>query len=100
MGEHDWPQVRDLARVSRRIAPEAAVIEVPVFIGAGERDTVATPREEPRAYQRCNDITVVTIPRMAHMHNMASTRKKMWQRIHTWGKGVRRRDPLATARDH
>jgi pimeloyl-ACP methyl ester carboxylesterase len=70
------------------IAPEAAVIVVPVFVAAGERDVVPSPRDEPRAYQRSPDITVVVCPQMAHMHNMASTRVQLWQRLHAWGAGV------------
>jgi|1186.fasta_scaffold50294_2 pimeloyl-ACP methyl ester carboxylesterase len=70
------------------VAPEAAVIDVPVFVGVGERDVVPTPRDEPRAYQRSPDVTVSICPRMAHMHNMASTRERFWRRLHTWGTGV------------
>jgi hypothetical protein len=70
------------------IAAEAAVISVPVFVGVGERDVVPTPRDEPRAYSRSPDITVVVCPRMAHMHNMASTREQLWRRLHAWGEGV------------
>src|SRR5207253_4513206 len=51
------------------VAPEAAVINVPVLVAVGERDVVPEPRAEPRAYQRSPDVTVSICPRMAHMHN-------------------------------
>jgi hypothetical protein len=70
------------------VAAEAAVIAVPVFVAAGERDVVPSPREEPRAYRRSPDITVCVYPRMAHMHNMASTREDLWRRLHHWGDAV------------
>jgi pimeloyl-ACP methyl ester carboxylesterase len=70
------------------VAPEAAVIKVPVLVAVGERDVVPEPRAEPRAYQRSPDVTVSICPRMAHMHNMASTRERFWQRLHSWGNGV------------
>ncbi len=70
------------------VAPEAAVITVPVFVGVGERDVVPDPRAEPGAYPRSPDVTVSVCPRMAHMHNMASTRERLWQRLHSWGNGV------------
>lgn len=70
------------------VAPEAAVIDVPVLVGAGERDVVPDPHEEPRAYPRSPDVTVFVGPRMAHMHNFASTREAFWQRIHLFGCGV------------
>jgi len=70
------------------VAPEAAVIDVPVLVGVGERDVVPDPHEEPRAYPRSSDVTVYVCPRMAHMHNFASTRERFWQRLHFWGSGV------------
>jgi pimeloyl-ACP methyl ester carboxylesterase len=70
------------------VAPEAAVISVPVLVAVGERDVAPNPRAEPSAYQRSPDVTVSICPRMAHMHNMASTREQFWQRLHSWGNGV------------
>jgi pimeloyl-ACP methyl ester carboxylesterase len=70
------------------VAPEAAVIGVPVLVAMGERDVSASPRDEPRAYPHSPDITLVVVPRMAHMHNMASTRVQLWRRLHSWGEGV------------
>jgi hypothetical protein len=70
------------------VAPEAAVISVPVFVGTGERDVVPDPHDEPRAYPRSLDVTVSICPRMAHMHNFASTRERFWRRIHSWGTSV------------
>jgi pimeloyl-ACP methyl ester carboxylesterase len=70
------------------VAPEAAVISVPVFVGTGERDVVPDPHAEPRAYPRSPDVTVSICPRMSHMHNFASTRERFWKRIHSWGTSV------------
>jgi len=70
------------------VAPEAAVVSVPVFVGVGERDVVPDPRAEPRAYARSPDVTVSVCPRMSHMHNFASTRERFWQRLHSWGTSV------------
>jgi pimeloyl-ACP methyl ester carboxylesterase len=70
------------------VAPEAALIDVPVLVAVGERDVVPDPRAEPRAYQRSPDVTVSICPRMSHMHNFASTRERFWQRLHSWGNGV------------
>ena len=57
--------------------------------GAGSASANATsspsPHEEPRAYQRSPDVTVYICPRMAHMHNFASTREAFWRRLHLWG---------------
>jgi pimeloyl-ACP methyl ester carboxylesterase len=72
------------------VAAEAAAIEVPVFVGAGEIDIVPDPRAEPAAYRRAGDITVFVQPRMAHMHNFAGNRTDLWNRLGAWVDGVAR----------
>jgi hypothetical protein len=67
------------------VADEAAAIEVPVFIGVGERDVCPNPRSEPASYRSANQIGLCVVERMAHMHNFASSRGVMWERLHQWG---------------
>jgi len=66
------------------VAQEAAAIEVPVLIAAGERDVVPDPRAEPGAFKSSKDVSVYVVPGMAHMHNFATTRKLLWDRIADW----------------
>jgi pimeloyl-ACP methyl ester carboxylesterase len=66
------------------VAEDAAAVDCPVFVGAGERDVLPTPRQEPAAYQNSSDITIFVTPQMAHMHNFASTRQMLWDRIVAW----------------
>jgi pimeloyl-ACP methyl ester carboxylesterase len=70
------------------VAPEAAAIEVPVFVGTGEIDIVPDPRAEPSAYSSATDITVYVQPEMAHMHNFAGNRTELWDRLGAWANGV------------
>lgn len=70
------------------IAPEAASVTVPVFVGVGERDVCPTPLAEPAAYARSSDVTVFVCPRMSHMHNFASSREQLWTRLESWAAGV------------
>ncbi|MFN8625929.1 MAG: alpha/beta hydrolase [Candidatus Binatia bacterium] len=70
------------------VAAEAAAIDVPVFIGNGEIDVCPDPRAEPGAYARSPDITTFILPRSAHMHNFAGTRKLLWDRLAAWAQGV------------
>jgi pimeloyl-ACP methyl ester carboxylesterase len=70
------------------VAGQAAVIAVPVLIAQGERDVVPHPRDEPAAYSSSDHVTMVRIPAMAHMHNFASTRERMWHAIHAWGQSL------------
>jgi pimeloyl-ACP methyl ester carboxylesterase len=67
------------------VAAEAAAIEVPVFIGVGDRDVCPDPRAESAAYRSVRDFTLAVVPHMAHMHNFASTRHRLWARLHAWG---------------
>ncbi|MBV9842742.1 MAG: hypothetical protein JOY99_14610 [Sphingomonadaceae bacterium] len=71
------------------VVDEAAAIDVPVFIGNGEIDTVPDPRAEPAAYPRAPDITTMVLPRSSHMHNFAGTRTILWERLENWASGIR-----------
>ena len=70
------------------IAPWAAVVECPVFVGVGERDVCPDPHAEPGAYPQAMDVTLSITPRMGHMHNFAGTRDLLWNRLAYWMEGV------------
>lgn len=70
------------------VADEAAAIEVPVLVATGEVDVVAEPRAEPMAYTASPDVTVAVFQRMAHMHNFATTRALLWNRLSWWARTV------------
>jgi pimeloyl-ACP methyl ester carboxylesterase len=63
---------------------DAAAIDVPVFVAAGERDVVPDLHAEPAAYRRARDVTLYRQPRAAHMHNFAGTRALLWDRLAHW----------------
>jgi pimeloyl-ACP methyl ester carboxylesterase len=71
------------------VAPEAAAIRSPVLVAMGERDVIADPKGESRAYQSATSVDLFICPRMGHMHNFASTRELFWERIATWADWVR-----------
>lgn len=73
------------------VANEAEAIEVPVFVGVGERDVCPDPHAEPTAYKRARDVALYIVPRMAHMHNFASTRVQLWERLVAWSRMVAQR---------
>jgi pimeloyl-ACP methyl ester carboxylesterase len=70
------------------IAAEAAAVTVPVFVGVGERDVCPEPLSETKAYASSRDVSVYVVPRMAHMHNFASTRLQLWDRLVGWSRLV------------
>jgi pimeloyl-ACP methyl ester carboxylesterase len=71
------------------IKAEAADLDIPVFIGVGDRDVAPDPRQEPAAYESATDITLFVCERMAHMHNFATTREKLWDRVADWCYSIR-----------
>ncbi|WP_007510709.1 hypothetical protein [Pseudofrankia saprophytica] len=70
------------------IASEAAAVDAPVLVAMGERDVVADPKGEPRAYLSARSVDLFVCPRMGHMHNFAATRQLLWERIDTWAAWV------------
>jgi pimeloyl-ACP methyl ester carboxylesterase len=63
------------------IAGQAALIDVPVLLAMAERDVCGPPAQEVAALKAATDIRVVVVPRMAHMHNFATTRTQIWDRL-------------------
>jgi alpha-beta hydrolase superfamily lysophospholipase len=70
------------------LAPEAAAVDCPVLVAMGERDSLADPRGELRAYLSAPSVDFFVCPRMAHMHNFAATRELFWKKLGSWGEWV------------
>ena len=79
------------------VIAEAAVIDVPVFFGEGERDVSENPWEESARFPRVRDFTLFVCPQMAHMHNFATTRLELWERTVDWMASVRQAAERARA---
>lgn len=75
-------------------AADAARITVPVLVANGERDTCPDPHAEAAAYPASRDVGIFIVPTMAHMHNFASTRALLWQRLHDWSRMVATAQPM------
>jgi pimeloyl-ACP methyl ester carboxylesterase len=75
------PACAPLAMMPGALAGEAARIDVPVLLAAGERDLCRPMADEVAAFAAATDICVLVVPRMAHMHNFAATRALLWERL-------------------
>ena len=64
--------------------PFSEVIESPVFLGWGDIDVSADPHLEPSAYPRSRHVTLSVVEQMAHMHNFADTRERLWEDLAAW----------------
>jgi pimeloyl-ACP methyl ester carboxylesterase len=69
-------------------APDVKLIDVPVFIGFGERDITGNARATADALVRCPDITLFELSGSGHNHNVAPNRTVLWDRLATWAAAV------------
>jgi pimeloyl-ACP methyl ester carboxylesterase len=80
-GSLTYPGFGATAMLHGAMAAEAARIDVPVLLASGERDVCHPPAEEVAALKAATDISVLVVPQMAHMHNFATTRTLLWERL-------------------
>ena len=66
------------------LASKAAKISVPVFIGYGDADVLAEPDHEPATYCGAASVEAARFAMMVHMHNFASTRQQLWDKLVAW----------------
>ena len=64
--------------------PFAEEIESPTFLGWGRVDVSSDPHREPSAYPGSRHVTLTVIEQMAHMHNFADTRERLWEDLLAW----------------
>ena len=66
-----------------------AAVDVPVFIGVGDRDIMqGDPREIPSALPSSDDITLYVLRDAGHNQNVAPNREQLWDRIAAWVDGL------------
>lgn len=87
-GSMTAPGMIKTTTVPNSMADEAARIDVPVLVAMGERDVTKDPLEELAAFPRAQDRAAFVVPRMAHMHNFAGTRRLLWSRIESFARQV------------
>lgn len=66
----------------------AESIDVPLFLCYGEIDGSPDPYGEVAYYTNARDITLFILKGSAHCHNMATTRKELWDRMDRWISGL------------
>lgn len=87
-GSATIPPCATLMMTQGVVSAEASAVTVPVLVISGERDTVPAPHAEPSAFTASNDVSLFVVPNMAHMHNFASSRQRLWQRTHAWSRMI------------
>jgi pimeloyl-ACP methyl ester carboxylesterase len=83
----------------RIVAAEAASVDVPLLLVAGEIDVNPDLDAERAAYPACPSVDTMYLPRAAHMHNFARTREVLWEGVHSWGAAIQPSGPRRTGRE-
>jgi pimeloyl-ACP methyl ester carboxylesterase len=66
------------------VAPEAAAIDVPVFLGVGERDIVGPPADVPAAFSGSPRVELLVMPETGHSHFLFQTRLALFEVLAVW----------------
>lgn len=77
-----------LSLVPGNISHHISQITVPVFLGGGDHEPWHKPAELVGAFSGSHDITFYSLAAAAHNHNIAATRKRLWQRLLDWASTV------------
>ncbi|NGY04888.1 alpha/beta hydrolase [Solimonas terrae] len=78
------PVPATLSMVPGNVAPEAALIDVPVFLGVGGRDMVGPVHQLPLAFTGSSDVTLLVLPETGHSHFLFATRAQLFRRVASW----------------
>ena len=66
------------------VAPEAAKIDVPVFVGLGELDMAGPPQDAPKAFTSSPEVTLEILPGAGHSHFLFPARQQLFLRLGIW----------------
>ncbi len=66
------------------IRAECESIDVPVFLGIGDRDICGPPHAVPACFPKSADVTLVVMPATGHTHFVFPSTPALFTRIATW----------------
>ena len=70
------------------VAPEAAQIDVPVFLGIGEKDLVGPPQDVPAAFSGSPAVTLHILPGAGHSHFLFPARTELFDKVAGWARTI------------
>ena len=70
------------------VAHEAASIDVPVFLGVGDRDIVGPTEELPSAFARSPRVQLHVMPETGHSHFLFAARLALFEALAGWAGSV------------
>lgn len=66
------------------VAPEAAQIDVPVFVGLGELDMAGPPLDAPKAFTNSPAVEFLLLPQAGHSHFIFPARTQLFDALARW----------------
>jgi pimeloyl-ACP methyl ester carboxylesterase len=66
------------------VAPEAAQVDVPVFLGVGELDIAGPPQDIPAAFPASPDASLHIWPATGHSHFLFPSRQQQFETLAAW----------------
>ena len=72
------------------VAHEAASIDVPVFLGMGDRDIVGPPEQAPNAFPRSPRVELQVMPESGHSLFLFAARWTLFDALATWARSIAR----------
>lgn len=66
------------------VAPEAARIDVPIFVGLGELDMAGPPQDAPKAFTASPVVTLEIFPGTGHSHFLFPGRRQLFEKFGGW----------------
>jgi len=79
------------ALIPGSIAPESAVIDVPLMLIFGERDICGTPHGVPASFPKVTDMELFVLSQSGHNHFTATSRGVLFARVARWADSLRER---------
>jgi pimeloyl-ACP methyl ester carboxylesterase len=70
------------------VTPEAAQLDVPIFLGIGEKDMVGAPQEVPAAFSGSPAVTLHILPGAGHSHFLFPARTVLFDKLAVWAKTI------------
>ncbi|HEY3654381.1 MAG TPA: alpha/beta fold hydrolase [Steroidobacteraceae bacterium] len=70
------------------VGPEAASIDVPVFLGIGDHDIVGPPEEAPSAFPHSPDVELHVMPQTGHSLFLFAARPALFAALDVWARSV------------
>ena len=69
-------------------SPDCASIEVPVFLGIGDRDICGPTHAVPASFSASHDVTLLILPQTGHSHFLFVSCARLYARLADWARRV------------